>query len=299
MKSRIGRFLRIWFPELTRVVGIVQLILQAALVTTEQLIVATDLDVPGVNEDYLWRYTSIGDDVDPVVMANVPLNTIRSNVAAKMALETDVMVQPNLWYDRYANPLFPRGDLGTGTGTLFALYGDTDSSLDWSQFFASSIASGADTQVLRYHALRLNSSIQCDATTPFPSTCSGSKPFVGDTTLAINGTDYVQFRWCVPGAYDVSPWTLSRDRQDIAEELFLDVVAPVASTLGQVDVNNVVRLNNFSLHCTSSTTRGYFELPSNHNQHQPGPLLEKWLSPEELAANFNDKGSDGQVMPVM
>jgi hypothetical protein len=276
----------------------VQLILQAALVTTEQLVVATDRDVPGVDDDDLGRYTTIGHDVDPVVLASVPLDVITSDVATKMAVQNDLMVQPGLWYDRYANPRFPL-EISPEAGSLNPLFGNSDSSADGLQFFASSIASDADTGVLRYHALRFNSSIKCDETTPFPSVCSGSRPFLGGTTLTINETDYVQFRWCVPGAYDVSPWTLSRDRQDIAEELFIDVVAPRASTVGQVELNDVVLFDNFSLHCTSSTTRGYFELPSNSNNHQAGPLLEKWLTPEELAANFNDKASDGHAMQVM
>ena len=56
-------------------------------------------------------------------------------------------------------------------------------------------------------------------------------------------------------------------------------------------------LADYTMHCTVSTTRGYFELASQHNNNTFGPLLEKWPSPDELAANFNDR-TDG-VLPTV
>jgi hypothetical protein len=42
------------------------------------------------------------------------------------------------------------------------------------------------------------------------------------------------------------------------------------------------------VHCTSNSTRGYFELGNYHNGFVPSGLLETWPTPEDMAANFND-----------
>jgi hypothetical protein len=262
--------------------------------------VATYLDVPGAKSpsgySYTPRYTTLGYDPDPVVVAQVPRDLVTNDVAAKSMFETDRTVQPNLWFDRFASH-DNEESFGSLSGSLypyFYIYANPSRN----KFFTSSMASDVDTGVLRYHALRHNSSLQCWPIEPtdFPATCSGSRPFVGDTTLPANGTDLVRIRWCVPGAYDVMPWTLSRDRQDITEEMFLDVALPWSATLVESEFFGNSLARNFTMRCTSSTTRGYFELPSNYNQHQPGPLLEKWPALDELAGNFNDKDSHGQPM---
>jgi hypothetical protein len=101
----------------------------------------------------------------------------------------------------------------------------------------------------------------------------------------------------VPGAYGKTPWTLSRDRQDISEDLWIDVFIPdTALTQG---VLTELYATNFTLRCTSNTTRGYFEVNNNLNGNNPGPLLETWPSQEELAEDYNDflNFQGGDVIP--
>ena len=51
---------------------------------------------------------------------------------------------------------------------------------------------------------------------------------------------------------------------------------------------SIDRGKNFTLHCTTSTTRGYFELRNWHNDLQYGPLKKSWPTLEELKQEYND-----------
>ncbi|KAF2733407.1 hypothetical protein EJ04DRAFT_513193 [Polyplosphaeria fusca] len=70
------------------------------------------------------------------------------------------------------------------------------------------------------------------------------------------------FTACMPGDLRETPWKMTRDRQDIEEFLYLRI-----GTGGYPDNNY------FKARVASSL--GYFELPSFHNGHKPGPLLAK------------------------
>jgi hypothetical protein len=92
---------------------------------------------------------------------------------------------------------------------------------------------------------------------------------------------------CVPGKVGTFPWTLSRNRQTITEEIYLDIWDGEnlpefeRSPSGLVDINTTVR-------CEAKTTRGYFELGNMYNNNTFGPLLDQWPSPEEMQEDFND-----------
>lgn len=266
-----------------------QSILQVALVAPEQIQVATSLDVPGAtvssSNAHNIRYEQIGYEPNPASIMVVPRSLVVSEVAARMAVDALGGVQNNLWLDKTASDPRIAIMMRDYLGPSFYYYGRASSDLRW---FTSAIPAGANTGVLRYHALRLNSSIECEtqALEDFPETCNGSHPFLGDTTLQDNGTDAMRIRWCVPGDSNSSPWTRSRSRQDIFEELFVQMIIPDNSTYKEVFYSTS---ESFSMHCSASTTRGPFELPNIHNQDQPGPLLEQWPSPEDIYANFNDK----------
>jgi hypothetical protein len=74
-----------------------------------------------------------------------------------------------------------------------------------------------NTGILREHALRLNSTTECSriAGDQFPTTCGGTMPL----TRTLDDPQNITIRICAPGNYGESPWTLSRNRQDITEEL--------------------------------------------------------------------------------
>lgn len=145
--------------------------------------------------------------------------------------------------------------------------------------------------------MRLNSTTECSriARDQFSATCEGTMPLI----KTLDDPKNITIRICAPGDYGTSPWTLSRDRQDIAEELFVDVFFPGNTTIlpeyaGLVDY----RLSNFTTSCTTTTTRGYFELPNYRNDYLAQPLTEKWPDNETMWNEWNDYiWNDGNTVP--
>lgn len=152
---------------------------------------------------------------------------------------------------------------------------------DEQTYFVAAIPNNTVTGILREHAIRLNSSVTCEsiATESFPVQCEGSRPFV----TSYNRTDDMSLKICVPGDSTVFPWSLSRDRQDIEERLFIQ-----AKVYYIDDVQRLGEYTNWTTHCTAKTTRGYFELGNVRNGFQAGLLLDKWPDIATLKKNLND-----------
>ncbi len=272
--------------------ALVQPPIQSALVRYELFSIATCTDVP--SESYRLRNTDIPDscpyneaywagrssarrrwfDAEPGWLAWFPRGLVVPRVMRKLYDVDSKDIQSYLW-----------PETGPGEGTLpldFSSIDDNDFSwFGYSQappFYAAALPRGATTGVLRYHALRQHTAVGCQAisTRDFPSTCPGDSPF----TTSLSGAG-MYIKICVPGVSDRSPWTLSRSRQDLVEDLWID------SYFGGEDSLSAAR-KNFTVRCTSNATRGYFEVGSKHNGNMPGPLLETWPSRETLLADFND-----------
>lgn len=236
-------------------------------------------------------------------MAYVKHTTVLPRVVAELAAITIDEAQPHLWMD-YSDPSVWQ----TGSGLRVDMAQDlralrynvlppipnSENGTSNTRFFVSAIETNSTTGVLRFHAMRLNSSVECDLVDreKFPSTCPGERPF----TVAFKRGALTDIRVCVPGDYTAFPWTLSRNRQEIEEELFLDIRDNKTSASTTDVYQNVTA----TIHCKASTSRGYFELGNLLNNNTYGPLLEKWPSPEEMAANFNDvmvRENGGQFIP--
>ncbi|TGJ88436.1 hypothetical protein E0Z10_g388 [Xylaria hypoxylon] len=246
------------------VLGFLQLILQSALVTSEEVRVATYFDAPArgyYRAAHELRYAMIGNDPIPEAIANVPVPLVTKEVAARLSTESIEATQLRLWHDGPVQ-------------------------------FAAKFPASMNTGVLRYHAMRYNTSVQCEAVPKdrFPETCPGPNPFYGNLSLPSVDTDFdfdqnFLIRWCLPGNISSSPWLVSRDRQDIAEDFFLDFFRPNGTYSNETP-------ESFTTHCSADTTRGYFELPNYHNNYTVGPLLESWTSPQEQSATTNEVPDD-------
>ena len=162
-------------------------------------------------------------------------------------------------------------------------------------YFPSAIPSGTTTGVLRQHALRMSSSVSCELIpkSQFPTTCPGSNPFT--VTYVANPPINVSLELsiCTPGNQTAVPWTISRIRQDISEEMFINL--GLTNTAGELGPDGP---GNFTFHCSSNTTRGYFELGSYQNKFKYGPLLQEWPDPGTLASEFNDYTPSGKLPTV-
>lgn len=147
-----------------------------------------------------------------------------------------------------------------------------------SAFFVTSLINGTQTGVLRQHALRLNSSVTCDyiRRSEYPSTCPGERPLVTEIDR-----ENVALRICAPGEVGLHPWSRSRNREDVEEELYFDFQM-------SREFRQTILVNNFTMHCTSATSRGYFELGNVMNSEAYGPLMDKWPGPETIENNSTD-----------
>ncbi|KAF1925694.1 uncharacterized protein M421DRAFT_69417 [Didymella exigua CBS 183.55] len=146
--------------------------------------------------------------------------------------------------------------------------------------FVAALPSKTTTGALREHIMRLNSTASCTSVdmSAFPATCAGGNPFQaslqykalydwGNSDANISAVDI-----CAPGDLGRHPWTLSRNRQELSEEVFLKITGD--------------NYRNGVIHCTGQTTRGYFELGNVHNGGAFGPLLEKWPSGGSSLAEY-------------
>ena len=145
--------------------------------------------------------------------------------------------------------------------------------------------------------MRLNSTTECSriARDQFPATCEGTMPLI----KTLDDPKNITIRICAPGNYGKSPWTLSRDRQDITEELYVDVWFPDNTTIvpPYTGLANI-RPSNFTTSCTTTTTRGYFELPNYRNNYLVQPLEDKWPDNETMWSEWNDYIlNDGYTVP--
>jgi hypothetical protein len=209
----------------------------------------------------------IGWDMEPTQMALTYQYEIFPQLLGELAVASLNDVKPNLWNnasDSAANKLLLQ-DHGSGA-------------------FVAALEQGTSTGVLRQHIMRLNSSVECQRIqrAAFPSPCPGDRPFTRTFSHGNNMT-----RICTPGSRGLSPWTMSRSRQDIVEELYIDILEQLE--IGNprlVDHRNLT--SNYTLRCTASTTRGYFELGNYRNNNTWSALLEKWPSPEDMATDYNN-----------
>ena len=165
-----------------------------------------------------------------------------------------------------------------------------------SGYFVAALPNDTTTGILRQHAMRLNSSTNCNIIEEahFPTTCTGTHPLVvsyisQDTPIFRDPATFGNFTIdvCVPGDTHKTPWTLSRDRQTINEDMFVKVHVSAETYIEWTYYGGIEQASNFTLHCSANTTRGYFELGNIRNDLVAGPLIDVWPDNETLWNNFN------------
>ncbi|KAI7281950.1 hypothetical protein KC343_g945 [Hortaea werneckii] len=270
------------------VVAIVQPPLRGLLTSLEYQTIMTSQDFP----DNGVKLPQVAIDPEPVDLARAPRSVIVDRVIDDLATVRDTDFQSNLWIET--------GQVAeSGEELTYQSAKDVwlSNSLDWffgsvpeeagypHKFFVSAVPRDTSTGVLRQHAMRMNSSAECAdiSQDEFPSQCGGDLPF----STSYDAGNETRIRICVPGNHTQSPWSLTRDRQDIQEEIFIDFTTYLDPDKRSVD-QNVFRGRNFTAHCTTKSTRGYFELANYRNNYTAQPLLDKWPDRETLQTDFND-----------
>ena len=247
-------------------------------------------------------YEEIGRELEPGPMALAEHLPMLSQVISGLASLSSRESQTHLWSvdpafkpgDRLPEDHYVPDDLFHWLFQRSYYLGDlgedpTDYPLP--DFFVASIPMGTTTGVLRQHLMRLNSSVTCEKvdSSDFPSPCPGDQPL----TVSWQGVLIQNVRVCVPGNYTAYPWVLNRSRQDLIEEIYINVnITGISDSLWSMEdgQSNLT----YSIHCTGKTTRGYFELGSDLNNNTNGPLLDNWPDKEEMRETFNDWTGWGQ-----
>lgn len=208
----------------------------------------------------------LGWDPEPADLALTPQILVVGDVINRMASADVNSYQPHIWVER--NDTYDRQGMSTRS-SLNRIVQNTP-------FFVTAFPNNTQTGVLRQHIMRMSYTTNCAqvSKTDFPATCSGSAPFAVSYTAAGS-----VIRVCAPGDHTSPLFTISRDRQDVSEDLFIDMSLAEGGSNDQLDV---------TWHCTANTSRGYFQLGNYVNKNVHGGLNTHWTSPSRLADHFND-----------
>jgi hypothetical protein len=146
--------------------------------------------------------------------------------------------------------------------------------LSLNESFYAQLPDGFNTGVLRQFAPRVNSTATYETVgySEFPSNCDS----IPGAFYSNYYSEYQVYErtniWgvtaCMPANLTISPWQVTRDRQDFSETLYLNFTIITGSSGDTPLRGSLYRI-------TVNTTAGYFELPNYMNEGVPGPLLEK------------------------
>jgi len=279
------------------VLGAIQQPLYQILVRVNTVSVVTCRDIPSwfrfENCTGSQLYGEVGRDLEPAQMANAEYSIMLSRVSLGLASISGHESQPRLWSAnttrKAADDKFSGDDVVPDSlnNWVFQRKANPTSKTDpASDFFVAGIPAGTTTGVLRQHLMRLSSSIRCQEVDPseFPSQCAGDQPFTVTWEHVLDR----KLRICVPGDYTAFPWALNRSRQEHIEELYIDVNDTRRTYEWEPDAIYLEYNISHSIHCTATTTRGYFEMGNDWNDDTYGPLLEQWPDAAHMAENSND-----------
>ncbi|KAK2782043.1 hypothetical protein FQN53_000219 [Emmonsiellopsis sp. PD_33] len=248
-----------WFLALailTNLVGAVVGPLQQVFLTSEVVKVPNNLEIL----PYLFDLT------DPFIYArNYKNNTVE--IATRNALRAASISQPQsqLWLGEGEIPCEQSDDPSVDPdcsgnvvtfGNLSAL----------PHPFLAQVPRGFSTGLFRQFVPRINSTARVSEAS-FPPNC-GDEPGSLFLHHENNSTQSGPYPWsvtlCIPADVSLTPWKLTRDRQDFSEEVYFEIKAKEQGS----------RAATFAFKVVLDTTAGYFELPNYMNNETAGPLLE-------------------------
>ncbi|KAF2996042.1 hypothetical protein E8E13_002911 [Curvularia kusanoi] len=239
------------------VCGAIQYPLSQIVVSWDQISLPTCHDTSHMDPWFLGprcdmestHYSRVGYDLEPAQMVNLPAPRVLPHIVEELSRVQSKALSHDIWPAQGYLP-------GHEDGFVAALPADTT------------------TGVLREHVMRLNSSVSCTnlSMSEWPSSCPGANPFQASFEYYdVDISKHVSMNICAPGDSAKHPWTLSRNRQNLSEEVFFRLAHKEDSML-----------RSGVMHCTAQTSRGYFELGNIHNGQQYGPLLEEWPNSDEF-----------------
>ncbi|CAN9289767.1 unnamed protein product [Alternaria alternata] len=209
---------------------------------------------------------SLTDILDQFDNEDLPdLNVIPVKVRSAMAATSNLSPQGRLWTSRpikCSQAVVKSDAAALPMNCVLPNMTFGNMSLLPDPFFAE-LPAGYSTGPIRQYLPRMNSTAHRVVITEpeFPTNCA-DLPGWGNWSLEV----------CMPANLTQSPWRAVRTRQDITEELYLNIslvsVDPMQQYVTPEDQGGLFRIS-------LDTTLGYFELPNYMNGEQPGPLLDE------------------------
>lgn len=236
----------------------------------------------------------IGHDPEPPYLALCPQNTVIQRTLNKIVDVTQEDVQTHLWREVSEDDNFPVYDQDMNTVKLYYAEGFVFGGAKRGNFFVTSLVNGTDTGVLREHAIRMDTDVQCTVdNNNFPDDCPGDRPFSTSFT-----SPALEVAVCGEGSFDRSPWNNTRNKQELHERLWIKTqVNPsnLPPNNGPDDLRHAV---NYTMRCDATSRRGWFELANYQNNFTHQPILETWPTSEVMKNGFNDIGALINLGPV-
>lgn len=279
-------------PSTDNDIAAIQPPLRQLLVQDEMKTVVTCNDQPAVNNNDdptcdLWGVHSkvVGYDPEPQLLELCPQNIVIQRTLDKIIDARPPDIQPHLWRVVNEDENLPVQDQSMNSLSFYYSPGVVPK--EKGSYFVSSLPNGTTTGVLREHAIRMDSDVQCAMVNSFPDNCAGDRPFAVNFTSPV-----VEVSVCAEGSYDRSPWNNTRDKQEITERLWMQTNVNV-DAIRQYKVSGTILDNatNFTLRCDATSRRGWFELGNYQNDYSHQPMLETWPSSDAMKNGFNDIGT--------
>ncbi|PWY92834.1 hypothetical protein BO70DRAFT_357965 [Aspergillus heteromorphus CBS 117.55] len=268
--------------------------LQQLLVSQETIFVATELAEP----------TPFLEDADITGLSQVHSVMTVGDTRAAIEYASQYASQPSIWRTPESQcntsmswayscaTQYLKG--GTYVSNMYTLRGNSS--------FVSVPANSITTGIVEDHAFRFNTTVVAEGVPAdaFPDTCGGSGSFSTSSVANLSELDsaydipdsakgVMEFRVCAMGDSQQFPWNLTRNRQDIEEEAYIQFNAVAMSFL-----TNGCHTTSWTQQIRANTTAGYFMLPNYQTNNEAGPLLETFnLSSSHDPENVMISQSEG------
>ncbi|KAL4795823.1 hypothetical protein BDV19DRAFT_388847 [Aspergillus venezuelensis] len=281
----------LWLGFLLVLLATIQPPLRQILVQDEAMTLVTCDDQPLVlnNDDPSCDITGfynkvIGHDPEPPYLALCPQDIVIQRALNKIIDVTQDDVQWHLWREVIDEPNFPMEDQNMNTFNFYYSEGFRDHGSRRGKFFVSSLVNGTGTGVLREHAIRMDTEVQCVVDNiSFPDNCPGDRPFTTNYT-----SPALEVTVCGEGSFDRFPWNITRNKQELHERLWIKTQVNPSYTSPYTIPTALLHAVNYTMRCDAISRRGWFELGNYQNNFNYQPMLETWPTSDATKNEFND-----------
>ncbi|KAI9880351.1 MAG: hypothetical protein M1830_003962 [Pleopsidium flavum] len=266
--------------------GLIIPTLQQAFVDRHNIKVVTCSDIWSSNCSFQAQQDKpqgIGGELELSAIALTPLNNVAMKVRENTVIANRLDYQPQLWWKDSLEPV-----------NLLEAYNFEGPPPAGTSFFRLIDSSRHThcTGILREHSLSLNSSLSCQSIPEdqFPTTCPGAIPFTARYAASTRSKTSEESQ------YPTSEFKFPARHHGGNKSRFHSPAYSDATIYDGFTMND---FDNYTIHCTANTSRGYFELPNSWNNGTADSLLENWPSYQDITKHFNEPGYENETVDAL